>query len=75
MRGQFVTPEALRSLIAGAETLDVEFKCEEARFLSDGDLVEAVVCLANRPGNATGWLLVEKPPGQGRGIKYTRKAR
>ena len=53
-----MTPEALRSLIAGAETLDVEFKGEEARALSDGDLVEAVVCLANRPGNAPGWLLV-----------------
>jgi len=53
-----VTPEVLRSLIAAGETLDVEFKGEEARSLSDGDLVEAVVCLANRPGNAPGWLLV-----------------
>ena len=53
-----MTPEVLRLLIAGAETLDVEFKDEEARALSDGDLVEAVVCLANRPGNAPGWLLV-----------------
>lgn len=53
-----MTPEVLRSLIAGAETLDVEFKGEEARSLSDGDLVEAVVCLANRSGNAPGWLLV-----------------
>jgi ATP-dependent DNA helicase RecG len=53
-----VTPEALCSLIAGAETLDVEFKDEEARALPDGDLVEAVVCLANRSGNAPGWLLV-----------------
>jgi ATP-dependent DNA helicase RecG len=53
-----VTPETLRSLIAGSETLDVEFKGEEAPALSDGDLVEAVVCLANRPGNAPGWLLV-----------------
>lgn len=53
-----MTPEALRSLIAGGETLDVEFKGEEARALSDGDLVEAVVCLANRSGNAPGWLLV-----------------
>jgi hypothetical protein len=26
-----VTPEGLRELIAGAETLDVEFKGEEAR--------------------------------------------
>ncbi len=53
-----MTPEALRSLIAGDETLDVEFKGEEVRALSDGDLVEGVVCLANRPGNAPGWLLV-----------------
>lgn len=53
-----MTPDALRSLIANAETLDVEFKGEEVRALSDGDLVEAVVCLANRPGNALGWLLV-----------------
>ena len=53
-----MTPEVLRSLIAAGETLDVEFKGEEARSLSDGDLVEAVVCLANRPGNAPGWLLV-----------------
>jgi len=51
-------PEGLRSLIAGGETLDVEFKGEEARPLSDGELVEAVVCLANRPGDAPGWLLV-----------------
>jgi len=53
-----VTPEHLRELIASAETIDVEFKGEEARALSDGDLVEAVVCLANRSGNAPGWLLV-----------------
>ena len=53
-----MTPEALRSLIAGTETLDVEFKGEEARALSDGDLVEAVVCLANRAGNTPSWLLV-----------------
>jgi len=53
-----VTPEALRSLIAGGETLDVEFKGEEAHALPDGDLIEAVVCLANRPGNTPGWLLV-----------------
>ena len=53
-----MTPEALRSLIAGGETLDVEFKGEEAHALPDGDLIEAVVCLANRPGNTPGWLLV-----------------
>ena len=53
-----MSPETLRSLIACGETLDVEFKGEEARSLSDGDLVDAVVCLANRRGNAPGWLLV-----------------
>ena len=53
-----MTPEALRSLIVGGETLEVEFKGEEARPLSDADLVEAVVCLANRPGDTPGWLLV-----------------
>ncbi len=53
-----MTPEAIRSLVSDGESLDVEFKGEETRPLSDGDLVDAVVCLANRPGNAPGWLLV-----------------
>lgn len=53
-----MTPEALRSLIAGGETLDVEFKGEEKAPLSDGDLVEAVVCLANRLRSDPAWLLV-----------------
>ncbi len=53
-----MTPEAVRSLIVGGESRDVEFKGEEARPLSDGDLVETVVCLANRPGNVPGWVLV-----------------
>jgi hypothetical protein len=34
-----VTPEALRSLIAGAETLAMAFKGEEVHALSDEDLV------------------------------------
>ena len=53
-----MTPEALRELIAGGETLDVELKGEEARAISDSDLIETVVCLANRPGGDPGWLLV-----------------
>jgi ATP-dependent DNA helicase RecG len=53
-----MTPERLRAIIAAGESLDVEFKGEEARPLSDGELVEAVVCLANRPGDQPGWLLV-----------------
>jgi ATP-dependent DNA helicase RecG len=53
-----VIPETLRLLIAGGETLDAEFKGEKADALSDGDLVEAAVCLANRLGNGPAWLLV-----------------
>lgn len=46
---------ALQSLIAGHETLALEFKGEQRRTLNDRDLVEAVVCLANAEG---GFLLV-----------------
>jgi len=42
---------ALADMIAGGETLEVEFKRE----VNDNELVEAVVCLANRVG---GTLLV-----------------
>src|SRR5947207_15057502 len=53
-----MTPERLRELIAAGECLDVEFKGEEGRPISDGELVDAVICLANRPGGEPGWLLV-----------------
>ena len=53
-----MTEDGLRRLIATGETLDVEFKGEERGPLNDRDLVEAVVCLANRGGNESGWLLV-----------------
>jgi ATP-dependent DNA helicase RecG len=53
-----VTREDLEALIVAQETLDVEFKGEAKHALSDSELVEAVVCLANRPGPAPGWLLV-----------------
>lgn len=53
-----MTENGLRRLIAAGETLDVEFKGEERGPLNDRDLVEAVVCLANRGGNESGWLLV-----------------
>jgi ATP-dependent DNA helicase RecG len=46
---------ALQSLIAGHETLTLEFKGEQRRPLNDRDLVEAVVCLTNAEG---GVLLV-----------------
>ena len=53
-----MTPDTLRALIEGGETLDIEFKGEEHRPLHDHELVEAVVCLANRPGDTLGWLLI-----------------
>lgn len=53
-----MTPEQLSELIAAGETLDVEFKGEDKKPLNDSDLVEAVVCLSNRPGPHTGWLLI-----------------
>lgn len=45
----------VRALIDGGETFTVEFKGEQRRALSDAELVEAVVCLANGAG---GHLLV-----------------
>jgi len=53
-----MTPERLQELIAAGESLDVEFKGEERSPLSDDDLVEAVVCLANRGADTPAWLLI-----------------
>lgn len=53
-----MTPDSLRALIANGETLAVEFKSEEKARFSDRELVEAVVCLANRVNGDSGWLLV-----------------
>lgn len=52
------TPDEVRRLIAGGETLTVEFKGEARGPLNDRDLVEAVACLANRSGTEPAWLLV-----------------
>jgi len=49
-----MTPEDLRALIAGGETLAVEFKSDQGP-LSDADLIETAVCLANKQG---GTLLI-----------------
>jgi len=38
--------------------LDIEFKGEEKKPISDDELVEAVVCLANRSSNSPAWLLI-----------------
>ena len=53
-----ITPDRLLELIRGGESLDVEFKGESGQPFSDANLVESVVCLANRTGTAPGWLLV-----------------
>ena len=53
-----MTADELRGLIAKGETLDVEFKGEERGTVNDNELVEAVVCLANRSGGDSGWLLI-----------------
>lgn len=53
-----MTPEDLRRRIDAGETLAVEFKGEEREMLSDGELVEAIVCLAHRADDSPGWLLV-----------------
>jgi len=47
-------PKELRALILEGESLTVEFKSDQGP-LSDADLIEAVVCLANGPG---GTLLI-----------------
>ncbi|MHB8368330.1 MAG: ATP-binding protein [Leptospirales bacterium] len=53
-----MTPEEVRNLIGQGETIDVEFKGERSGPLSDRDLVEAVVCLANRQDHEWGYLFV-----------------
>lgn len=50
-----MTPEIL---IRQGESLRVEFKGEEGGPLSDRDLVEACVCLANHTGEGHSWLIV-----------------
>jgi len=42
----------------GRGVATVEFKGEERAPLPDRDLLEAIVCLANRPGQASGHLLL-----------------
>jgi ATP-dependent DNA helicase RecG len=48
----------LKRLIAAGETLLVEFKGEARAQLSDDDVVEAIVCLANRASSEPAWLLI-----------------
>ena len=51
--------DALAALIAGGETLAVEFKSERRGSLPDRDLVETVACMANRDDDGPdGWVLL-----------------
>lgn len=50
--------ERLQELIAEGEQLSIEFKGEGTEPLGDRDLVETVVCLCNRLGEGSAWLLV-----------------
>ncbi len=43
-----MTPECLLELIKSGESLEVEFKGESKGAISDGDLLEAVVCMSNQ---------------------------
>lgn len=53
-----MTSDLLMELTAAGESLGVEFKSENRKQLSDREIVEAVVCLANRTGSGPGWLLI-----------------
>lgn len=53
-----MTPDLVQNLIDSRESLDVEFKSESRKQLPDKDLIEAVVCLANRTSTGPGWILV-----------------
>jgi ATP-dependent DNA helicase RecG len=53
-----MSPERVRQLIVQGESLDIEFKSESQRALCDKEIIEAVVCLANRASAQSGWLLI-----------------
>jgi len=50
-----ITPDKVREIVRGGESLTIEFKGEERGPLPDGELMETVVCLANNQG---GMLLI-----------------
>lgn len=53
-----MTPEKLYDLIKAGESLHVEFKGEEHKPFSDRELIESIVCISNRYGEKTGYLLI-----------------
>jgi ATP-dependent DNA helicase RecG len=53
-----ITTEKLKDLITKGETIDVEFKSESRHQLSDKDIYEAIVCLSNKTGQNSSFLLI-----------------
>ena len=53
-----VNKDDLATLIAGGESLAVEFRSARRGSLPDRELVEAVACMANRDDDGEGWLLL-----------------
>lgn len=51
-------PERAFELISKGESLTIEFKGESLKPLNDHDLLEAVVCLANRTDEEAGYLFI-----------------
>lgn len=69
-----MTPEELEHLIRQGERLEVEFKSERAHALHPDELVETVVCLANRPAQERGWVIVGvEDNGQVTGARFHRE--
>lgn len=50
--------EKLLQIISNGENLTVEFKGEERSQISDDDIIETVVCLANRTTGETAYVLI-----------------
>lgn len=53
-----MSPQQLRQMAQQGENLDVEFKSERQRALSDDEIVRLVVCMANRASPNSGWILI-----------------
>lgn len=53
-----MTPDRVLELTSAGESLATEFKSESAHSLSESDLLDAVVCMANRQDDVVGYVLI-----------------
>ncbi len=53
-----MTPDRLRQITDEGESLSIEFKSELRTPLADRELLETVVCMANRSEEKSGWVLL-----------------